>query len=157
ETRYGYAQEWIDLIRKICDALRLSPNDLLGSSGTAANDWIAGFSERQQAWHGPPPQPAGHLRATEQPELARGALCWLIAREFSALESEVPTSGGGLIASELQRSGALFKRLSERPFDAISAISQHPALSGQPSERTARIRQLIDQLAETLYQPGSTQ
>mgnify|MGYP000976138763 CR=1 FL=1 len=150
-TRYERAEvePSLDLIRKICDALRLTPNDLLGTGAARSLDLLgaAGFGERQQPWiGGATPGPAE--RSAERPGQTRDALCWLIARELSALEAELTDAPQG--SGELQRAGTLFRRISNSPFDATAEILQHRAMSSLPGERTARIRALIDQLAELM-------
>jgi transcriptional regulator with XRE-family HTH domain len=157
-TRYERAEvePSLDLIRRICEALRLTPNDLLGAGSGRPSDLIGatGFGERQQPWLGgaTPMQPE---RSAERPGQTRDALCWLIARELSALEAELTGAPAG--TGELQRAGALFRRISDAPFDATAEILQHRAVSSLPGERTTRIRGLIDQLAELMSRSAAAQ
>lgn len=143
-TRYERAEvePSLDLIHRICQLLDIGPNELLGgaagfpAAGAVGN---GGMAERPAPGYG-----AQRLESADPSARAQqaDALRWLIAREIVSL------SGSGGNADELQQISRTFARL-DRPFAGIAeilAVSEgaHDGSGGD----TARLRQLVAQLAE---------
>ncbi len=134
-TRYERAEvePSLTLIHKMCDVLRVSPNELLGfpeHRGTA----MPGFAEDAAAEFGARESP---------PERHAELLAWRLA-------SEVAAGRGGhrdpfAVTGE---TGRLYQLLLKDPFNTIAGIVSDEALKGLDAERKSELAQLVDALTD---------
>lgn len=151
-TRYERAEvePSLTLIHKMCETLRVSPNELLGfaeSGGFAA----AGLEEN------PPPQD-GTAEDARMRHLS--LLAWRLASETVAVRNSQRT-GVKSAADPLaitREIGKLFQLLQNDPFGTVAEIASDDALKTLDSERTAELADLIeaytDGVAKTV--PGTS-
>ena len=145
-TRYERAEvePSLTLIHKMCETLRVSPNELLGfaESGQdrlyepapglaeAATGDIAQTPRRDGGGHGPD---------------AVSSLAWRLAAEAVAIRLE--QAGKSKAASDaletMRETGALFHSLQARPFETAAQLAADPALERVDSKRRATLAGLI--------------
>ncbi len=137
-TRYERAEVEpdIELIGRICETLRVTPNDLLGPAGhgsTAAH----GFGESAV------PSLEG---AQSGADSRRDKAAWALARAVAELDgaaSQSPCSEGSPLAV-LQRAGHWFEQLSKRPYAAVGEILRLPAVAAAPVATAEELKRLIE-------------
>lgn len=154
-TRYERAEVEPDLemIRRICVALGVTPNDLLGTGSPAPAQGGRGKSatngharDRAIALN----QPAAHAPA----DLDLQNAAWQVA-ELAAACSEAKLSGshaGGKTSplAAVQRTGQFYRKLMVQPFEAIADITSAPEAAGAPASDATRLRESIDRLLDVL-------
>jgi transcriptional regulator with XRE-family HTH domain len=144
-TRYERAEvePSLTLIHKMCETLRVSPNELLGLA-----------DPRHHAGTAP------HLADTSAPEGARGlgaqsagkgtdpasSLAWSLAAEAVAIRharsaKAKPVAGDPL--TQLRETSALFSSLQAEPFETVAAILSDAGLGDIGAEHKARLAELI--------------
>ena len=149
-TRYERAEvePSLTLIHKMCETLRVSPNELLGF-----------------------PEPRHHgsavlsLAETSAPDGARGpgemgsrgtdpvsSLAWSLAAEAAAIRhgrgAKSKPAGDPLAA--LRETSALFSNLQAEPFATVAAILGDAALKDMGAEHKTRLAELIQAYTETI-------
>jgi transcriptional regulator with XRE-family HTH domain len=143
-TRYERAEvePSLTLIHKMCETLRVSPNELLG------------FAEFRHSHFGAPglAETPGELRPHEgDGPPAKGAhpvssLAWNLASEAVAIRHEhggAKQKGTADPLATLRETGALFSGLQAEPFETVAAILNDPALKDVDAKHKAKLAELI--------------
>ena len=141
-TRYERAEvePSLTLIHKMCDVLRVSPNELLGfpeHRGTA----MPGFAEDAAAELGARDSP---------PERHAELLAWRLASEVAAVRNghRAPGKESGDPLAVTRDTGKLYQLLLKDPFNTIAGIVSDEALKGLDAERKSELAQLVDALTD---------
>jgi transcriptional regulator with XRE-family HTH domain len=149
-TRYERAEvePSLSLIQKICETLRVTPNELLGYAnlrleGAGAPSPILLDAAGEAGPDGAKAYPVGssHPNAPGSP----GALAWRLAVEAIGLRRpRDPTNNTGADAlARFRETAALFQQLRSAPFDTVAEILSDPSLHGAGAGREAALAQLI--------------
>jgi transcriptional regulator with XRE-family HTH domain len=151
-TRYERAEvePSLTLIHKMCETLRVSPNELLGFADSgqafepapglaeAAVGEIAQTPRRDGGGHGPD---------------AVSTLAWRLAAEAVAIRHEQPgkskTAAGDALET-VRETGALFRSLQARPFETAAELAADPALERVDGKRRAALAGLIRAYTDSL-------
>ncbi len=155
-TRYERAEVEpnLTLIHKMCETLRVSPNELLG------------FEEPRQER---PFEPAPGLAEAAVGEMAHSprrdggdhgldavsTLAWRLAAEAVAIRREQAGKykAAGDALETVRETGAIFRSLQAQPFETAAELAADPALERVDSKRRAALAGLIrsytDNLSET--------
>jgi transcriptional regulator with XRE-family HTH domain len=154
-TRYERAEvePSLTLIHKMCAALHVTPNELLGFSefnDEGAFQTAPGFGE-------PPPQPKaqGPSASGRGGSNKQGSLAWRLAGEAIAIR--VDQSKGKSAADPLatfRDTAALFQKLQAEPFDTVGEIVGDAAVKSAPPARKAAIAELIRTFTESVAGKG---
>jgi len=131
-TRYERAEvePSLTLIHKICQALRVSPNELLGFAEYGGTP-VSGFSE----------DPPGESAPGENPsERHVELLAWRLAAEVIGIRS---TDRGDPLAAA-RETGKLFQMLRSDPFNTVADVVADDSLKDLDAERKAEIARLVD-------------
>jgi transcriptional regulator with XRE-family HTH domain len=139
-TRYERAEvePSLTLIHKMCEVLRVSPNELLGFPEPRGQP---GFGESPQADLGPPDTP---------PERHGELLAWRLATEVVAVRNAHRSRGtepGDPLAAT-RETGKLFQQLRRDPFNTIAGIVADEALKSLDAERKAELARLVEAFTE---------
>ncbi len=152
-TRYERAEVEPDLalLRKICELLRILPNDLLGGEGVDDGALLPGFAES-----GSPP--AGTFEGA--PVLCALQRCaWRLAQQIAVLQSEQDRANGNSQALEVvKHSCATYDGLMQRPYETISQLVRHPSIDAATPQQADLLRALIDQFTvavDAAARPGT--
>ena len=147
-TRYERAEvePSLSLIQKMCETLRVSPNELLGFAEHAGAG--SGFAEN------PPRETAVADTAARRPDL----LAWRLASEVVAVRSKqhaiAKASSDPLAAA--RETGSLFQRLQSDPFGTVADIVADDALKDLDAERKTEFAEIISAFTESLTDaPGN--
>jgi transcriptional regulator with XRE-family HTH domain len=149
-TRYERAEvePSLTLIQKMCETLRVTPNELL-SFGEIADD--RGFAPAPGMAEAGPGEPArGSERDSGGPDPV-GSLAWRLASETVAMR--VAQLGKKAAADPLEiirETSALFAELQAKPFGAVAEIVRDPALKSADAARKAALAELIQSFTETV-------
>jgi len=149
-TRYERAEvePSLTLIHKICDVLRVSPNELLGFAeygGTPRPDMAPGFRE-----------PPGEFEPREnRSERHAEPLAWRLAAEIVAIRTRHrPNSGDPLAAA--RETGKLFQLLQSDPFNTVASVVADDALKDVDPERKAELAQMLDAYTDSASRAASS-
>jgi transcriptional regulator with XRE-family HTH domain len=149
-TRYerGEVEPSLSLIQKMCETLRVTPNELLGYGDLRLEDACGTpaavpDAASHQGPHGSKTYPVS-TSCCEGPN-SLGSLAWRLAREVIAMRGQ---SGTRENASEdalatFRETAALFQRLRSAPFDTVAEMLADPSLQGVSSGREVGLAQLI--------------
>ena len=144
-TRYERAEvePSLTLIHKMCEILRVSPNELLGfaeSEGTA----IPGFSEN------PVRERADPARSRPQtPDL----LAWRLASEVTASRiRHTGKSGLGDPLAATRETAKLFQKLERDPFATVAEIAADETLQHLDPDTKTEIAELITAYIDSITQ-----
>ncbi len=155
-TRYERAEvePSLTLIHKMCETLRVSPNELLGFADLRHlhAGGVPGFAE-----------PSLEEIARTHGGVADGkggdpvsSLAWGLAAEAAAIRQEhggkSKASGDPLAA--LRETGALFSSLQSEPFDTVAEILNDPALKDVDAKHKARLAELIQAFTDKVSEPS---
>src|SRR5262245_52313090 len=141
-TRYERAEvePSLTLIHKICEVLRVSPNELLGFAGPLAAA-TPGFGE----------EPLPELAPRENPpERHAELLAWRLASELASVRSArraSPKAADDPLAAA-RETGRLFQQLQRDPFNTIAGIVADEALKDLDAKRKAELARLVDAYAD---------
>jgi transcriptional regulator with XRE-family HTH domain len=139
-TRYERAEvePSLTLIHKMCETLRVSPNELLGFADPL---------------HQPGGDPGFAETAADEIERAPGgkgahpvgSLAWNLAAEAVAIRHEhgAKSKAGADPLAVLRETSALFGSLQAEPFDTVTAILNDAALKTVDAQHKARLAELI--------------
>jgi transcriptional regulator with XRE-family HTH domain len=153
-TRYERAEVEpnLTLIHKMCEILRVSPNELLGFSDFGHSRALASPGLAEMTSAGP-----GRLQDGDGTEPSGwdvhpvSSLAWNLASETVAIRHE---HGGRSRTVDplatLRETGALFSGLQSEPFQTVSAILNDPSLRDADARARARIAELIQAFTATL-------
>lgn len=153
-TRYERAEvePSLTLIHKMCETLRVSPNELLGFADYAGPTPIPAFAEDSPADSNAEDDKARH----------QGLLAWRLASEAIALRTrhraKARSSADPLATT--RETGKLFQRLQSDPFGTVAEIASDEALQEIDSRRQEELAELIsaytDSVAQTTAATGSS-
>lgn len=156
-TRYERAEVEPDLvlIQRICETLRVTPNDLFGAGdnvrrgepgyAASAAPTITGFAE-----------PEALLAAETSPDtrMRRDSVTWTLACAVAELQVKTEETASTLPdappLATLQRAARLFSDLERRPFAAVSEILLLPAVVGASQGEARRIGELVEVFARAV-------
>jgi transcriptional regulator with XRE-family HTH domain len=152
-TRYERAEvePSLTLIHKMCEMLRVTPNELLG------------FTElRHERSHGAAPgladsavEDASHSFQHDAEHAANGgdplsSIAWQLASTAVAIRHEhagkAKPSGDPL--ETVRETGVLFRSLQYNPFGAVTEIVEDPALKNTDASRKTALAKLIQSFTE---------
>jgi transcriptional regulator with XRE-family HTH domain len=140
-TRYERAEvePSLTLIHKMCDVLRVTPNELLGFP-EHKNSLLPGFAE----------DPAEYLARGElAPERHVELLAWRLASEVAGVR------GGPRDPFTVKGdAGRLYQLLLKDPFNTIAAIVSDEALKGLDADHKAELAQLVDAFTDAASRRG---
>jgi len=155
-TRYERAEVEpnLTLIHKMCETLRVSPNELLGFGDLRyphASVQIPGFAEplQEQNSHAPGSD-AGSKGADPVSSLA-----WGLASEAVAIRHE--HGGKARSANDplaiLRETSALCSSLKSEPFDTVAAILNDAGLKDVDARHKAKLAELIQAFTDKVSEP----
>jgi transcriptional regulator with XRE-family HTH domain len=157
-TRYERAEVEPDLamIRKICQLLRVSADDLLGPDGHddgAANAEVTANAGARYD---------GHCIGASDPDsgarLPVATSAWTLAETVTALRRVYASNGSGPVASplaDLEETSTLYRAVMRQPFEAIRSVVSDPAVLSAPPDRAQELRQRIDALVARLKEAAA--
>ena len=124
-TRYERAEvePSLTLIHKMCETLRVSPNELLGFPSVAYRRCAGSFESARRERE--PRRRRGRSGKAARPV---GSLAWNLASEAVAIRhrhARDPKRPADPLAL-LRETGALFQRLQSEPFDTVAEILDDP-------------------------------
>ena len=136
-TRYERAEVEpnLTLIHKICETLRVSPNELLGFAETEGPS-ISGFAETSHR-----AEPAPQESKAPRTDL----LAWRLASELAAVQAhrhKGPNGSHDPLAAT-RETGKLFQRLHRDPFATVAEIAADEGLQRLDADRKSEIAELI--------------
>lgn len=143
-TRYERAEvePSLTLIHKMCDTLRVSPNELLGFAESAGHG--AGFAE------------SAPDAAEDAPTRHIGLLAWRLASEAVAIRNRHRTSGKSGSNDRLaakRETGKLFQKLQGDPFGTVAEIAADDTLNNLDTDHKAELADLIEAYTEAVAKP----
>jgi len=149
-TRYERAEVEpnLTLIHKMCETLRVSPNELLGFAEYEGTAPLPAFSEDAPSEHSPAEDPAARRL---------GLLAWRLASEAVAIRSRhraKPRAAADPLAVT-RDTGKLFQRLRSDPFGTVAEIAADEALKDLDPTRRAELAQAIAAFTDSASQPAS--
>ncbi len=148
-TRYERAEVEPDLamIRRICETLDVTPNDLLG--GVAMTRDFSQSASRPNSHSGTDGIVASTPGRNDQPPIPTAA--WLLAE--AAIEAKgAPRAPSGatldlpLPLASMGEIGKLYKALMEQPFEAIADLLSDQAIAGADPAAARSLKERIDVL-----------
>lgn len=148
-TRYERAEvePSLTLIHKMCDTLRVSPNELLGFAELKHQrqfEAAPGLAESPTEEIAHASRPGAGLDENGNGPDPLGSLAWVLASEAVAIRHEHTRSkGAGDPLQALQETGALFRNLQAEPFDVATQILEDRTLKDVDPKRTAKLAELI--------------
>ena len=144
-TRYERAEvePSLTLIHKMCDTLRVSPNELLGFAEYGGEAPMPAFAE---------PSPGESGMAEDQGARNVGLLAWRLASEAVAIRlggrAKSRASADPLAAA--RETGKLFRSLQSDPFGTVAKIVEDEALKDADAARKAALARIIEAFTETI-------
>lgn len=151
-TRYERAEvePSLTLIHKICETLRITPNELLGFDGVEPQ-----FSRKPHASPGFSEQPADVQAKVGAEQPARdgvAAIAWSIASEMVATRQDAEASRKGAAdpLDTVRETGAVYRSLLAEPFETVAKLAEDPALRAAPPKRRAELAALMGSFTASL-------
>ena len=148
-TRYERAEvePSLTLIHKICEILRVSPNELLGFVEYSGEARTPGFHEPQGDFaHREPPSEAGR-----HAEL----LAWRLASEITSIRNRQRTNPGDPLAAA-RETGRLFQLLRSDPFNTVAGVLSDEGLKDLDPERKGELAKLVDAFTDSAGRAAAT-
>src|SRR5262245_39997731 len=151
-TRYERAEVEpnLTLIHKMCETLRVSPNELLGYAESRPEHPLGhapGLAEGA-------PSEIAHVPRRDAASLAAdavSALAWRLAGEVIAIRHEqTGKKAAGDVLETMRETGVLFRSLQTRPFDAAAELASDPVLERLDGKRRAALARLIRSFTNSL-------
>lgn len=143
-TRYERAEvePSLTLLHKMCDTLRVTPNELLGFADIGDAAGPTGATRNDAHGEGNRADPAS-------------SLAWRLASTTVAIRQEhVGRKGAGDALETIRETGSLFAELQAKPFGAVAEIVRDPSLKSASPEKRAVLAELIrcytDRVAATV-------
>jgi transcriptional regulator with XRE-family HTH domain len=137
-TRYERAEvePSLTLIHKICELLRVSPNELLGFVGSGGEGRMpSGFDE--------PGDDYGHRESPSEADRHAELLAWRLASEITSIRNRQRVNPGDPLAAA-RETGRLFQLLRSDPFNTLAGMLSDEALKDLPPERKEELAKLVD-------------
>lgn len=149
-TRYERAEvePSLTLIHKMCETLRVSPNELLGFP-----DLRHPASTVLSLGESPAPDGArGHSEMASKSTDPVSLLAWSLAAEAVGIRHgrAVKSKPAGDPLAALRETSALFSSLQAEPFETLAAILGDPALKDIGAEHKTRLAELIHAYTESI-------
>jgi transcriptional regulator with XRE-family HTH domain len=154
-TRYERAEvePSLTLIHKMCETLRVSPNELLGFADLRHHaSGVPGLAEASleeiaRTHGGEAGTEAGGKGADPISSLA-----WNLAAEAVAIRHEhgARSKAGADPLAVLRETGALFRSLQSEPFDTVAKLLNDAALKDVDAKHKARLAELIQAYTESV-------
>jgi len=151
-TRYERAEvePSLTLIQKMCETLRVTPNELLGFAEAADQHGFGsapGMAEDTP--HEPARAPNGQAGGTAPDSM--GSLAWRLASEAVAIRLAHLGKKAPLDPLETFReTGTLFAELQAKPFGAVAEIVRDPALKTADAGHKAALAELIQSFTDKI-------
>jgi transcriptional regulator with XRE-family HTH domain len=135
-TRYERAEvePSLTLIHKICELLRVSPNELLGFAGHKEPPRTPGLEEEEPEAYGGP---------RESPDRHAELLAWRLASEITSIRNRMRQNPGDPLA-QARETGRLFQLLRSDPFNTVAGVLSDEALKDLAAERKEELAKLVD-------------
>ena len=148
-TRYERAEvePSLTLIHKMCETLRVSPNELLGFADYAGPASLAAFAEE-----------APGVAHAEDDKAHQGLLAWRLAAETTAIRSgqRAKSKPSADPLATTRETGKLFRKLQSDPFGTVAEIAADDALKDLDPGRKAELAQAIAVFTEGVSQSASS-
>jgi transcriptional regulator with XRE-family HTH domain len=148
-TRYERAEvePSLTLIHKMCETLRVSPNELLGFAELRHQyaSGVPGLAETSQEEIGRAQDGQSMTEGNGRGADAVGSLAWNLAAEAVAIRHQhgARSKAGGDPLEVLRETGALFSSLQSEPFDTVAAILNDAALKEVDAKHKAKLAELM--------------
>jgi transcriptional regulator with XRE-family HTH domain len=151
-TRYERAEvePSLTLIHKMCEMLRVTPNELLGFAelkGERSYGAAAGLAE-DEATHSFQPDAGGEHAGNSGDPLS--SIAWQLASAAVAIRHE--HAGKAKAPADpletVRETGVLFRSLQHNPFGAVTEIVEDPTLKGIDAARKTALAKLIQSFTE---------
>jgi transcriptional regulator with XRE-family HTH domain len=163
-TRYERAEvePSLTLIHKMCETLRVTPNELLGFSDVkherpyGAAPGLAD-SAVEEVPHTYAPDAAADSAGNGPDPLS--SIAWQLASAAVAIRHEhaTKTKSPGDPLQTFRETGALFRSLQSGPFEAVTGILDDPTLKGADANRKAALAKLIQSFTEHVSKRATPQ
>jgi transcriptional regulator with XRE-family HTH domain len=136
-TRYERAEvePSLTLIHKICEILRVSPNELLGFMEYSGEGRTPDFAESGGEY--------GHHASPSEAERHAELLAWRLASEITSIRNRQRTNPGDPLAAA-RETGRLFQLLRSDPFNTVAGVLSDEALKDLDPERKGELARLVD-------------
>lgn len=141
-TRYERAEvePSLTLIHKICEILRVSPNELLGFAEYGGEGRTPGFHEPQGDFR--------HRESSSETERHAELLAWRLASEITSIRNRQRTNPGDPLAAA-RETGRLFQLLRSDPFNTLAGVLSDEALKDLDAERKGELAKLVDAFTDS--------
>ena len=155
-TRYERAEvePSLTLIHKMCETLRVSPNELLGFADLRHQyaGGVPGLAEASQEEIGRAKGGEASTEGNGKGADAVSSLAWNLAGEAVAIRHEhgARTKAGGDPLAVLRETGALFRSLQSEPFDTVAKLLNDAALRDVDARHKAKLAELIQAYTESV-------
>jgi transcriptional regulator with XRE-family HTH domain len=148
-TRYERAEvePSLTLIHKICEILRVSPNELLGFVEYGGEGRTPGFGEPQEDF--------GHRESPSEADRHAELLAWRLASEITSIRNRQRTNPGDPLAAA-RETGRLFQLLRSDPFNTVAGVLSDEALKDLDPERKGELAKLVDAFTVSAGRAGAT-
>jgi transcriptional regulator with XRE-family HTH domain len=147
-TRYERAEVEPDLtlLQKMCEALRVTPNELIGFAEYGGQPSATAFTEE-----------AGDYAGGDRFDRQLGMLAWRLASEAAAIRNKQrPHAKGAADPLAVAReTGKLFQQLQTDPFGMVAAIAADEDLKKLDARRKAELAELITSFTDLAAQAAS--
>jgi transcriptional regulator with XRE-family HTH domain len=142
-TRYERAEvePSLTLIHKICELLRVSPNELLGFPPGKERGYTPGLEEDEDTYGGPRESPSEADRHAE-------LLAWRLASEITSIRNRMRQHPGDPLA-QARETSRLFQLLRSDPFNTVAGVLSDEALKELDQERKADLARLVEAFTST--------
>lgn len=158
-TRYERAEvePSLTLIHKMCETLRVSPNELLGFAEPKLGYQMPGLAEPAMEEiaraHGGEVGPDGSGKGRDP----TSSLAWNLAEEAVAIRHEhtAKSKTGADPLAALRETGALFRSLQTEPFETVAKIVDDEALKDVDAKRRGALAELIRAFTESVSEAAS--
>jgi transcriptional regulator with XRE-family HTH domain len=144
-TRYERAEvePSLTLIHQMCEALHVSPNQLLGFAEPGGHAG-AGFYEEA---------PRGYAPSAYYSASPLDLLAWRLASEVARIRGKSHRSGKGVADDPLaamRETGMLFQRLQRDPMGTVAEIAADEALTNLDPKRRSAVAELIKAFSDAM-------
>jgi transcriptional regulator with XRE-family HTH domain len=144
-TRYERAEVEPDLtlIHKMCEVLRVTPNELLGFAETGGHAMAPAFGEE-----------ASEFAGADRLDRQLSVLGWRLATDAVAIRKERGRSSKGDAdpLASARETGKLFQQLQSDPFGTVALIAADEGLKKLDAKRKGELAGLIKQFTDTATQ-----
>lgn len=148
-TRYERAEvePSLTLIHKMCETLKVSPNELMGFADRAGSSMLFGEELAQYA------------QAGERPNKDLALIAWKLASETVGGRAKVRSRGKATEdpLAAARETGKLFQQLQSDPFGTIASIVADDTLKHLDAKRKAGIADLIEDFTAAAAKAAPTE